>query len=227
MSSARLVTSASAVRHLHPVRAVVFPSEAKVPEGTRHFELRTFLYQVLKLAFAAEAGIGSDQFVYYDGRSPRRCLAPDVFVHVGAPHVAVMSWKTWERGVPQLCVEIVSDPETEIEEAWDAKLERYHELGAFELVLFDPEGQPGRRLRVWDRVDDDLVERVVEHDRTPCLTLDLHWVVVPVGEHPAGLRLARDAEGRDLLPTEAEAAHGAREAAERRVAELEEELRRR
>ncbi|WP_437931791.1 hypothetical protein WMF37_21890 [Sorangium sp. So ce291] len=41
-----------------------------------------------------------------------------------------------------------------------------------ELVAFDPEAAPGERLRVWDRIDGDLVERVVEGERSPCTVLD-------------------------------------------------------
>jgi hypothetical protein len=35
-----------------------------------------------------------------------------------------------------------------------------------ELVSFDAEAEPGSRLRVWDRIDDDLVEREVSADAT-------------------------------------------------------------
>jgi Uma2 family endonuclease len=216
MEPARTLTQGEPihVRHVRPPKPIRFPTEEKVPEGRRHFELRTFLFRVLKLAFAGRAGLGSDQFVYWHGSDPRRCLAPDVFVHLGAPDEPVKSWKTWERGTPQLAVEIVSDPETEVDD-FSTKLERYHELGVRELVLFDPDAPPGARLRVWDRVEDDLVERVVEDDRTPCLTLSLHWVVAPVEGFEAGLRLARDAAGEDLLPSPEEAFHRKADAAER------------
>lgn len=46
-----------------------------------------------------------------------------------------------------------------------------------ELVRFDPEAPAGQRLRAWDRVREDLVERQIEGDRTPCLTLGLNWTV--------------------------------------------------
>ncbi len=54
-------------------------------------------------------------------------------------------------------------------------------------------------------------------DRTTCVTLNLGWVVTPIAEEPVGLRLER-ANG-ELVVT-------AHEAAEARVRELEEELRR-
>jgi hypothetical protein len=39
------------------------------------------------------------------------------------------------------------------------------------VVRFDCDASEGARLRVWDRVEGDLVERVVEGDRTPCTVL--------------------------------------------------------
>ena len=56
--------------------------------------------------------------------------------------------------------------------------DRYHELGVQELVRFDGEAPPGERLRIWDRVDENLLERVVEGDRSPSEVIDAWWVVV-------------------------------------------------
>jgi len=163
-----------------------------VPESKRHFKLRTALYAILELALGKSAVLGSDQFVYWNARDPRRCLAPDVFVFVGRRDEDFTSWKTWERGgPPQLAVEIASESDDE-PIRWAEKLERYHELGVRELVRFDSEAGPGGRIRVWDRVADDFIERVVEGDSTTCLTLGLEWVVAPVAEYPAALRLARE-----------------------------------
>src|SRR5262249_48030317 len=109
----------------------------------------------------------------------------------------------------------------------------------------DPELAEGKRLRAWDRVHDDLVERQIGADRTPCLTLGLGWAVQPV-EQFAGLRLVDDTgrlvetqgegdrrgrlEAEGMREGECKAREGetkAREAAEARVRALEEELRRR
>ncbi len=73
-------------------------------------------------------------------------------------------------------MDIVSDSDRE-EDLWQAKVESCHELGVRELVYFDVEAEAGSRLRAWDRVDDDLVERRVTQDTTPCIALGLHWVV--------------------------------------------------
>ncbi|WP_437681943.1 Uma2 family endonuclease [Sorangium sp. So ce131] len=220
------------LRHVRAPSPLHFPEEAVVPETKRHLEIRTLLYLVLK-TFADRAAIGSDQFVYWAASDPSRCLAPDAFVRLGTPDTPFGSWKTWERGAPELAVEIVSEHDAD-PQTWADKLRKYHDLGVLELVAFDPEAAPGERLRVWDRIDGDLVERVVEGERSPCAVLGLHWVVVPAGGHPAALRLARTSDGAELVLTpeeaerrRAETEQAARATAERRIAELEAELRRR
>jgi hypothetical protein len=220
------------LRYVRPARPIHFPQEAEVPEGKRHLVLRTFLFRLLQFALGKDHSVGSDQFVYWNARDPKRCLAPDLFVKLDVPDVSFGTWKTWEQGgAPELAVEIVSPNEGD-GVAWDEKLARYHELGVGELVRFDPEEPEGQRLRAWDRVQGDLVEREVTGERTPCRTLGLDWVIVPVQQEPVGLRLV-DSAGRSLLlPEEAEAQARAieaqaRAAAEARVRELEEELRRR
>ena len=144
-----------------------------------------------------------------------------------------------------MAVEIVSDSDAS-SASWDTKLRRCQELGVRELVRFDPDETGEQQLRIWDRVEGELVPRTGAKDRHLCRGLSLYWVVVPTRRYPAALRLARDAEGRDLVltPEETQArgreaeARGreaadrareaearAREAAERRVAELEAQLR--
>lgn len=104
--------------------------------------------------------------MYWNARDPRRCLSPDVFVKLGVPDSSFGTWKAWERGgPPELAVEIISPNEGDGID-WDEKLARYHELGVEELLRFDPAEAEGRRLRAWDRLRDDLVERQVASDRT-------------------------------------------------------------
>lgn len=208
----------ASLRHRHAVRPLRFPEEEpeseKLGETPRHLRLRTALWQLLEREHARRHTVGSDQFVYFNARDPRRCCAPDVYVKLGVHVADVPTWKVWERGAPELAIEITSPSDAE-RWAWAEKLERYHELGVRELVRFDPDAPEGDRLHVWDRVEGDLVEREVEGDRTPCLALGLWWIVGRVGDYPAP-RLARDREGVELLPTPDE-----------RIAELEAELERR
>lgn len=216
------------VRHLRSPRPLHFPVEAEVPGGYVHLHIRTFLFQLLAFALGNEHTVCSDQFVYWNASNPKRCLSPDVFVKLEREPRAFGAWKTWEQGgPPELAVEIISPNEGDGVE-WDEKLARYHELGVLELVRFDPAAPEGRRLRAWDRVVEDLVEREVIVDTTPCQTLGLVWVVRPlerVHDVPACLRLI-DLEGT-LVLDRAEAEAKRADEAEARVRALEEELRRR
>ena len=189
-------TERPALEHLRAPSPIVFPEEEEVPEGYLHLIVRTFLFQLLGHALGPEHSVGSDQFVYWNAADAKRKLSPDVFVRLGVRQTAFGSWKTWERGgSPDLAVEIISPNEGD-GVPWDDKLARYHELGVKELMRFDPEEREGRRLRAWDRVREDLVERMVEGDLTPCLTLGVSWVVRSIPSRAGevvGLRLLDDA----------------------------------
>jgi Uma2 family endonuclease len=198
-------------RYVRPPQPVHFPGSEEMPETNRHLELRTALYIILKRELAARATIGSDQFVYYDPTTAKKKLAPDAFVKLDIPHRTFRVWKTWQRGAPDVAVEVVSDSD-EGDEDWEVKLERYRATGIPEVVRFDPDDVE-RPIRVWDHVDGDLVERDHPGDGVfECVPLGLFWVAVPHRAFVQMLRLARDREGRDLLPTHEEAEREARRA---------------
>jgi len=182
-------------------KPVHFPSEERpeehVSETKRHLEARTTLYLLLKDALDG-AAIGSDQFVYSDATDPHKCLSPDVFVKRGVPDSPFESWKVWERGAPDLAVEIISASDRR-DEPWSEKVARYQESGINELVRFDPTSE--RAIRVWDRVDGELVERAATSpDLRACQSLGLWWMVTSSAYGPL-LRLARERDGSGLLPT--------------------------
>lgn len=187
-------------------------------EGSRHYRLCALLYALLRDACGPDNTAGADQFLYFDASDPRQCCAPDGYVKLGVPEPEdIRSWKTWERGSPELCIEILSPSDTKEKLTLREKLRRFHRIGVSEVVVFDVEAKPGARLRAWDLIEGDLVERVVENEATPCLTLDLWFVIAPAREErlSAALRLARDPEGAALLPTASERAEAlVREAAE-------------
>jgi hypothetical protein len=232
-------------RYLRPVEPLLFPATdgEEMGETSRHMTLRTALWQAIQLGFAGRLAVGSDQFVYYNGRDPSACCAPDVFVCLGKPQTAFETWKTWEHGTPELAIEIISAHDAR-DRMWDEKLRRYRELGNRELVRFDPDDatQP---LRIWDRVEDDLVERDPGDALFPrCDTLDAHFCIRSDAMCGPWLYLSRDPHGRDPYVTPEEARQRetearqretearqreaeARQRAEARVQELEAELARR
>jgi Uma2 family endonuclease len=171
-----------------------------MPETRRHLRLRTGLFEAIHRAFADRASVGSEQFVYWDPTDPAQCCAPDVFVHVGEPDAEFDCWKTWERGAPELAVEIISKSDAR-DRPWEAKLVRYARLGVAEIVRFDGD-DAAQPLRIWDRVDGDLVERDPEGPGfSRCDTLDAFWCVRAGALPGLELRLSRDEAGSDLFLT--------------------------
>jgi hypothetical protein len=198
---ARFATGHIYVRPPEPIEFPAFEStEEAVSETKRHLENRTALYLVLKKFFAATCSIGSDQFVYHDPTDPRRCLSPDAFVKLDVADQPFSVWKTWERGAPELGVEIISASDQR-DGNWEDKLARYRAAGIREIVRFDVEDRE-RPIRIWDHVSGDVVERAPgDPDLRFCHTLGLWWVVLDDPTYGPMLRLARDREGCDPLPT--------------------------
>ena len=216
--------TANEFEYLRPLRPLHFPEEAEVPESQRHYEIRTALYQLLSFWLRERATVGSDQFLYFDASNPKACLAPDVFVQLGTPGPEITSWKTWERGTPDLAIEIASRSDAP-DEPWNEKLVRYHRAGVRELVRFDQKAvEP---LRVWDYVDGDLAERKLSPGiPVACAALSAWWVLLPHERWGHVPRLALDQAGTALVETEIEAVRRSEAEAQARVEELEAELRR-
>jgi Uma2 family endonuclease len=223
-------------RYREPVVPIHFPEEANVPETTLHLDLRILLYQLLKDYLGTTVTVCSDQFLYYAADDPKQALAPDVFVRLGTHVKYVQSWKTWERGAPEVAVEVVSRSDAP-EVPWQEKLSRYHRLGVRELLRFDPMATGADRLRIWDRVEGALVERIVETDRIRSIALPVIWVVGQADDLDPALRIAETSAGEPLVLTQREAREAearareaearARAVAEARILQLEAELRRR
>jgi Uma2 family endonuclease len=224
---------AAKLAHVRPVRPLHFPEqepwEEHLGQSPRHYALCSILHQVLAKLCGEEHGLASDVFVYWDARSPKRCRAPDATVKIGLPASRVReerSWKTWELGVPELVVEVLSLSDTDEKWTLAQKREAYERMGVREFVCFDLDKPEGSRLRVWDRVQGDFVERVVDDERTPCVMLsaalgvDIEWTVAAAGLYPAALRLAREGQ---LIATLEEDAEMARVTAEQERARAEEE----
>ncbi len=204
-----------------------------MPETQLHLELRTLLYQLLSDYLGLEVTVGSSQFVYFDAEDPKQCVAPDAYVRQDPRGDPIRSWKTWERGAPEVAVEIISESDAAAW-MWADKLARYRKLGVLELLRFEPEAPSGPKLRIWDRVQGSLVEREISGDVAPSLVLPLEWRVGYAEGHLHALRIA---DAGILIPTRSEARKAeaearkaeaeARKAAEARIQELEAELRRR
>ncbi len=193
------------VRPPRPLRFLASDPEWDMGQSTRHFKLRLFVWEALRRVVGPGSTVGADNFVYYDGADVSRKCAPDAFVKLDVPDAEFSVWKTWESGPPELCIEILSPSDTEEPIPLSEKLTRFHSMGVREVVAFDVDAPEGTRLRAWDRIDGDLVERVVRDERTPCLTVGKWFVVAAVGALPVALAIADDATGSHQVLTYAEA----------------------
>ncbi|MFO0669438.1 MAG: Uma2 family endonuclease [Polyangiaceae bacterium] len=212
---------ATKLAHVRPVRPLHFPEsepeEEHLGQHPRHEDLCMFLKLILRSLCGEAHAVSADMFVYWNAtlNDDRGRRAPDAAVKLGLPQAKMFehgSWKTWELGVPELTVEILSLSDTRERWTLAEKREAYEAMGVREFVCFDVDAPEGSRIRVWDRVEGDFVERVVESERTPCLTLSeafgctLEWTVASGERWPAALRLLQDG-ALVLLPSEiAEAA---------------------
>jgi Uma2 family endonuclease len=185
--------------------------------------------------------IGADAFFAWKPEEPKVRVSPDVYLLDDRPPGPLpRSWQTWRPGVkpPRLAVEIVS---VDTSKDYDDAPERYAALGCGELVIFDPgavqEPEPGRvSLTVYRREPDGLFAKTYEGEGPAFSAAINAWFVSRVVKGEPRVRLARDAEGNDLVPSSTERADAeavARQAEARRadalaarVAELEAELRR-
>jgi Uma2 family endonuclease len=223
MQMERQRISVPELRYLEEPVPIHFPESAEMPEGPLNFDLRTALYLLLREHLGPEVTVRSDQFMYFEAEDPTQCLAPDAFVRLIPRLERIPTWKVWLHGAPEVAVEIIS-PSDSSHAAWQTKLARYRRVGVRELVRFNPLDEQ-RPLRIWDRVQGSLIERVVSGPFVPSSVLELYWALAPVDDIPLALRIATAPSLDALLPTGAEARQAEAEArqaeAEARQAEAE------
>jgi Uma2 family endonuclease len=179
--------------------------------------------------------IGADNFFAWVPEEPLVRVSPDVFLLFDPPDPVPDSWQTWLPGhkPPRFALEVVSQDEWRKD--YEQAPAKYAQLGAEELIIFDPRAAVRRELRSARRVPLQLYARQADgtflrlyagDGPTRSSVLDA-FLVVRVEGDSARLRLSWDAAGEDLVPTGEEAAQKALEAAEREVKRLREELARR
>lgn len=163
--------------------------------------------------------LGEDEFFGWVPGEPLVRVSPDVFIHPQPPPPPLpRMWETWRPGhyPPRFALEIVSE---DWKKDYEDNPTKYWQLGARELVIFDPgaRGAAPVPIQIYRRDPDESFVRVYAGPG-PAYSAELDaWLVIH-GEGPsARLRLTRDAAGTDLVPTAAEA----REAAEHAKREAE------
>jgi Uma2 family endonuclease len=189
--------------------------EENVPESALHDEIILLLVELLKAwarRSARDVRVGRNLALRWNQALPRVGVDPDVYVVEPAPPEGdeTTSLCTWKPGhvAPRIAVEVVS--ETTAEKDYAEGPEKYAASGTGELWVFDPlRAGPSMRggpfvLQVWQRDARGQFRRVYA-GAGPAQSETLGaWLVVTDGGRR--LRLAEDAEGRRLWPTEAEEA---------------------
>jgi Uma2 family endonuclease/cell division protein FtsB len=151
----------------------------------------------------ARSLVAGDQFFAWVESEPLVRISPDVYVldDPPAPPYPGM-WRTWLPGQlpPRFAVEVVSD---DWAKDYDHAPRKYDQLGARELVVFDPDAvhaPRGRRvaLQVFRRGERGAWTRVAA-GAGPVHSAELDaWLVVVPGPR---LRIARDPAGVHLVAT--------------------------
>ncbi len=189
--------------------------EQPVPEAAWHDRAIGLVRALLEHWIARtnrDAVVFRDLAIRVRSDRPQVGFDPDLMLVAPAPPGAseLSSLRLWEPGhhVPALVIEVVSPghPYKDYVETPD----KCAALGVRELLVFDPvlAGPKvhggAQRLQLWRRTDAGTFERVAAGDE-PAFSELLGAYFVPT-EEGRRLRLADDAEGRRLWPTEAEAA---------------------
>lgn len=213
--------------------------EDDMGEGTEQSEIIDVLKSALR-ELAAERGwsrvfIGSDQFFAWVPEEPMVRVSPDVYLLDDPPPPPLpASWQTWREGhrAPRFAVEIVSGDEQHPDrwrKDYDQSPQKYAQLGTRELVIFDPQAALGQArdpqrvaLQCYRREPDGGFVRVYA-GAGPYASAELAASLVVVADGTvARLRVARDPQGRDWVPTAREAREAERDARERAERELSE-----
>lgn len=158
----------------------------------------------------------SDSFFAWVRSEPLVRVSPDVYLMDGPPpEPRPRMWQTWLPGhrPPRWAVEIVSEDWRKDYE--DAPL-KYAQLGARELIIFDPDAARGleRRssrvpLTLYRRSADGAFVRIYEGPG-PVWSEEIGAALVAKPEGAVvHLAIARDVEGHDLVPTSEEAKRAA------------------
>ena len=191
--------------------------EEKMGQGAAHaVAVKLFVDTLFALIAeqARKAYVGWDVFVEWDPNDPRARVSPDAFILDGQdPTIAPSMWQTWAPGCdpPPFALEIVS-PRSRAKD-YDTSPPRYAALGVQELAVFDaaPSGDDAYPLQLFRRSSRGQFLRVYAGAGPAWSEVLGAWLVVTHGG--ARVRLARDAEGTDLVPTADEQALAARDRA--------------
>ena len=131
-----------------------YEDEEPMPATGFHGEQINIFYDQLSRYFTIHPDIyvGVDNFIYYREGDMRKCVAPDVYVVLGAAKYPLRrSFYTWSEGaVPTTVFEFLSD--TTASEDREGKIEVYlNDVGVCEYFIHQPEMEKPAEFRGWRR----------------------------------------------------------------------------
>jgi Uma2 family endonuclease len=172
--------------------------------------------------------IGADAFFAWMENEPNVRVSPDLYLLDDPPPPPLPKmWQTWLPGhrAPRFALEIVSN---DWEKDYLDNPDKYALLGTAEYVIFDPDAITGVAPKRHERVPFQVYRREPDgrfvctyRGAGPVYSVELGaWLVAEHRGQVVRVRLARDAEGKDIVPTTAEA----RDAADRKLAAADQKL---
>lgn len=190
--------------------------EEKMGQGAAHAEAVLLFVDVVSVLLDEQRRTARalwDVFVEWDPNDPRARVSPDFLLLDGQdPSISPPIWQTWlpDREPPRFALEIVSERSRTKDH--DVNPLRYAALGTEELVIFDPAPrEPSQHFKLFHRNDRGQL-LLVYKGPGPAESKVLGAWLVATDEH-RNVRLARDADGRVLIPTYKEIARAAEEQA--------------
>ena len=205
--------------------------EEKMDQGAAHADAVRIFVSVLEGLVATQqrrAYLGWDVFVEWDSNDARARVSPDAFLLDGeGPEIRPSLWRTWEPGceAPRFALEVVSFKSRTKD--YETSPLKYAALGVEELAIFDlaPRGDEAFTFQLYRRSPRGQFLRVYAGAGPVESAVLGAWLVAT--KDGQLVRLARDAEGAELVPTAEEraaAAEARAQAAEARARQLEQEL---
>ena len=127
-----------------PAEDPMYPSSDGKPLAENDWQLEAILsaVDILRAHFEErpDVYVSGDLLVYYEEGNPRKAVAPDVFVVLGAPKHNRMIYKLWEEPkAPDFVLEVAS--RNTWREDLGPKRSIYAALGVTEYWLFDPKDE--------------------------------------------------------------------------------------
>ena len=149
-----------------------YPFEDDEPMAATFYhgiQINFFFDQLFRLYYSEpHILVGVDSFIYYSEGDMKKCLAPDIFVVLGAKKYPLRrSFYTWAEGaVPDTIIEFLSD--STINEDRDRKVQIYlDEMEAKEYFIHQPDLERPAEFRGWYRdTSDEIVEMTQDTPNT-------------------------------------------------------------